>query len=75
LVDAAQVLATLKSAVTGPKRSRPLEQAFRGDTEAAGITLRKRGAKVTLEFSEKLSDTALRAAFEAYLTHRAKGKR
>lgn len=75
LVDAAQVLATLKTAATGPKRLRPLEQVFRGDTEAAGVTLRKRGAKVTLEFSEKLSDTALRAAFEAYLTNRAKGKR
>lgn len=74
-VDAAQVLATLKSAAAGPKRSRPLDQTFRGDTETAGVTVRKRGAKVTLEFSEKLPDVALRAALEAYLNHRTQGKR
>ncbi len=74
LIDAAHVLVILKTAVSGPKRSRPPEHIFRGDAEAIGVTFRKRGIKVTLEFSEKLSDTALRAAFEAYLTHRAKRK-
>lgn len=74
LIDAAHVLGTLKTAASGPKRSRPPEHIFRGDAEAIGVTLRKRGIKVTLEFSEKLSDTALRAAFEAYLTHRGKRK-
>lgn len=74
-VDAPKVLATLKSAATGPKRSRPPEHIFRGDAESTGVTLRKRGTKVLLEFSEKLSDTALRTAFEAYLAHRGKGRK
>jgi ParB family transcriptional regulator, chromosome partitioning protein len=74
LIDASLVLAALKSAAAGPKRSRPPENVFRGDAADAAITLRKRGTKVMLEFSDKLSDTTLRVAFEAYLSHRAKGK-
>ena len=74
LIDASLVLAALKSAAAGPKRSRPPENVFRGDAADAAITLRKRGTKVMLEFSDKLSDATLRVAFEAYLSHRAKGK-
>jgi ParB family chromosome partitioning protein len=74
LIDAAQVLVALKSAATGSKRSRSPAHIFRGDTETAGITLRRRGAKVTMEFGDKLPDDVLRAAFEAYLTQREKRK-
>lgn len=74
-VDGSKVLATLKSAASGPKRSRPPEHIFRADADSTGVTLRKRGTKVVLEFSEKLSDTDLRAAFEAYLAHRGKGRK
>lgn len=73
-IEGSLVLAALKSAAAGPKRSRPPENVFRGDAAEAGVTLRKRGTKVVLEFSDKLSDTTLRAAFEAYLSQRGKGK-
>ena len=69
-IDAAQVLAKLKAAVAGPKRAKPAGPVFKGPTETAGMTLKKRGAKITLEFSEKLSETALRAAFEDFMAHR-----
>lgn len=69
-IDAAQVLAKLKAAAAGPKRAKPAGQVFKGPTETAGMTLKKRGAKITLEFSEKLSETALRAAFEDFMAHR-----
>lgn len=75
LLEAAHVLASLKSAAAGPNRTRPPEHIFRGDKESSGIALRKRGPKITLEFNEKLSDTALRLAFDAYLAYRTKGKR
>jgi hypothetical protein len=39
------------------------------------VTLRKRGSKVILEFSEKLSDDELRVAFDAFLAGRPKGRR
>jgi ParB family chromosome partitioning protein len=73
-VDAGQVLARLKAAAVTPKRAAPPQAVFRGAADGAGITLRKRGTKVTLEFSDKLSDTALRAAFDAYLDQRASAK-
>lgn len=72
-VDAAQVIARLKAAALAPKRAAKPPAVFRGLAEASGLTLRKRGTKVTLEFSDNLSDTALRAAFDAYLDQRRKG--
>lgn len=74
-IEASAVLSSLRSAASGPKRTRPPEQVFRGDADSTGVTLRKRGSKVVLEFSEKLSDASLRAAFEAYLANRSTGRR
>jgi hypothetical protein len=48
---------------------------FRGAEGGSGLTLRKRGSKIMLEFSEKLSDDELRAAFDAFLVSRPKGRR
>lgn len=69
-IDAAQVLAKLRAAAAGPKRVKPAGQVFKGSAETAGMTLKKRGAKLTLEFSEKLSEAALRSAFEDFMAHR-----
>ncbi|MCY1128437.1 ParB/RepB/Spo0J family partition protein [Frigidibacter sp. RF13] len=74
-IEASTVLSFLKSAASGPKRTRPPEQIFRGDADSTGVTLRKRGSKVVLEFSDKLSDASLRAAFEAYLANRSAGRK
>jgi ParB family chromosome partitioning protein len=74
-IEASAVLSSLKSAASGPKRTRPPEQIFRGDADSIGVTLRKRGSKVVLEFSDKLSDASLRAAFEAYLANRSAGRK
>jgi ParB family chromosome partitioning protein len=74
-IEASAVLASLKSAASNKKRARPPEQIFRGDAESAGMTLRKRGSKVVLEFSDRLSDASLRAAFESYLAGRSTGRR
>lgn len=74
-IEASTVLSSLKSAASGPKRTRPPEQIFRGDADSTGVTLRKRGSKVVLEFSDKLSDASLRAAFEAYLANRSAGRK
>lgn len=71
-IEAAQVLARLKAAGTAPRRSAPPEQVFRGPSAALGVSLRKRGGKVTLEFSDRLSDADLRAAIEAYLAQRGR---
>ncbi len=71
-VEAAQVLARLKAATLAPKRIPKPAAVFGGLDEGSGITLHKRGTKVVLEFSDKLSDTALRAAFDAYLAQRGK---
>lgn len=74
-IEASAVLSSLRSAASGPRRVRPPEQVFRGDADSAGVTLRKRGSKVLLEFSEKLSDASLRAALEAYLANRSAGRK
>ena len=71
-VEAAQVLARLKAATLAPKRIPKPAAVFGGLDEGSGITLHKRGTKVVLELSDKLSDTALRAAFDAYLAQRGK---
>jgi ParB family transcriptional regulator, chromosome partitioning protein len=72
-IDATQVLAKLKAAAAGPKRVKPAGQVFKGPAETAGITLKKHGAKLTLEFSAKLSEAALRSAFEEFMAHRKEG--
>jgi ParB family chromosome partitioning protein len=74
-IEASKVLSILKSAASSPKRTRPPEQVFRGAEGGSGVTLRKRGSKVILEFSEKLSDDELRVAFDAFLAGRPKGRR
>jgi ParB family chromosome partitioning protein len=74
-VEPSKVLSVLKAAASGPKRTRPPEQVFRADTNGPGVTLRKRGSKLTLEFSDKLSDASLRAAFDAFLASRGKAKK
>jgi ParB family transcriptional regulator, chromosome partitioning protein len=74
-VEASKVLAVLKASGNAPKRTRPPEQVFRADANSSGVTLRKRGSKVTLEFSDKLSDTSLRAALDAFLASRGKSRK
>jgi ParB family chromosome partitioning protein len=66
-IGAPQVAARLKGAAQGPKPGRPAERVYRRAREESGVSVRRRGGKVTLEFNETLSVTALRAAFDQFL--------
>ena len=57
-VAAARAVARLKAAAGEPKRARSAEHVFRRAPEKSGIAMRRRGGKVTLGFSEILSDAA-----------------
>ncbi|QUS37216.1 ParB/RepB/Spo0J family partition protein [Falsirhodobacter algicola] len=69
-VPAAQVLARLKAAATGPKKARPPANLFRRNIHESGVAMYRKNGKVTLEFAESLSDEALRAAFDQFLEAR-----
>ncbi len=68
-VPAHQVMARLLAAArpTRPPR-RTSEQVYRGPGDGEGIHMKRRGTRVVLEFERGLSEAALRAALEAYLT-------
>lgn len=71
-VSAAQVCARLKAAGADQGAKRPEQKAviFRRNPAESGIAMLRRGGKVRLEFSESLSDDAVRAAFEMFLGSR-----
>ncbi|WP_199252644.1 ParB/RepB/Spo0J family partition protein [Chachezhania sediminis] len=73
-VPVARVLARLKAVATPPKARAVADKVYRGRTDENGIQMRRRGAKVTLEFHRDMSDKALRDALEAFLKDRAAGK-
>lgn len=64
-VPGPKVLARLKAAGEGPRPSRPAT-VFRRAPEESGVVMKKRGHKITLEFSDNLSEAALRAAFDQF---------
>lgn len=71
-VAAPQVLARLKAAGEGKTAAKVKDTAviFRRHPAESGVSMSKRGTKVTLEFAETLSDEALRAALEQFLSFR-----
>lgn len=74
-VPVARVLARLKAAGEVPKPARAPKakdqpQVFRRNPHETGVTLRKSGRKLTLEFQDTLSEAALRAALDAFLAQR-----
>ncbi len=68
--DGAQVLAALKAAAAAPKSKGQGGTLFRRGPGESGITVKKRGKTVTMEFDEALSRPALEAAFKNYLKAR-----
>jgi ParB family chromosome partitioning protein len=72
-VPVAQVLARLKAAAKPPKPRQAADRSFRRAEGEAGVQMRRRGSRVTLEFDRGLSDAALRAAVESFLAWRARG--
>ncbi|MEI4487453.1 ParB/RepB/Spo0J family partition protein [Frigidibacter sp. MR17.14] len=73
-VHVAKVLARLKSAWKGPKPEAGARGlVFRRSPHESGVVMRRKGKSVSLEFSDNLSEAALRAALEAYLIHRFRG--
>ena len=71
--DAGAVLARLKGAVAAPKARRAKETVYRRAREESGMTLRRKGRTLTLEFSDGLSRAALEGAFDAFLKDRFGG--
>lgn len=69
-VAAAQVMARLRAAARPPKTRKAADARFRGPGQADGVQMRRRGARITLEFDRALPDDALRAAVEAFLADR-----
>ena len=71
-VDAADVMKQLKFAAKPPvvKPKRLNERLFRRSAGEPGITMRKKGRRITLEFDNTLSDSSLRAAFDAFIKSR-----
>nr|WP_226898529.1 ParB/RepB/Spo0J family partition protein [Mangrovicoccus algicola] len=68
--DGAQVLAALKAAVRAPKPKGQGGTLYRRGPGEAGISVRKKGRSVVMEFPEGLSRAALEQAFGAYLKDR-----
>lgn len=69
-IGAAQVVARLKAAASEPKKTRPPGTIFRRTPHESGVAMHRKGGRVTLEFSETLSDEALRAAFDHFIEAR-----
>ncbi|MFK7752558.1 MAG: ParB/RepB/Spo0J family partition protein [Sedimentitalea sp.] len=68
-----QVMKRLKSAAnTSPKPPKAATHKVykRSDREQQGITIRKRGNRYLAEFDAKMSNDALRSAFESFLSQR-----
>jgi ParB family chromosome partitioning protein len=65
LVPALKVLDRLKRAGEGPRPPRTA-----GPVPVAGLTMRKRGKTVTLEFPDSLPEAELRAALDQFLAER-----
>ncbi|MEI4473951.1 ParB/RepB/Spo0J family partition protein [Frigidibacter sp. MR17.24] len=73
-VHTARVLSRLRGAWKGPKPDKGVRGlVFRRSQHESGVVMRRKGRSVTLEFSDSLSEAALRAALEAYLEHRFRG--
>jgi ParB family chromosome partitioning protein len=70
-IPAAQVMARLKAAATPPKARKAADAHYRGPGQAEGVQMRRKGQRVLLEFDRGLSDDAVRAAVEAFLSDRA----
>lgn len=72
VIAAAQVVARLKGAGEGPVAKKPAkkEVIFRRHPSESGVTMTTKAGRVTLQFAETLSDEALRAAFEQFISAR-----
>lgn len=70
VADGAQVLAALKASVKAVKPKGQGGTLYRRGPGESGITVRKRGRSITMEFSESMSRTALEEAFSQYMNER-----
>lgn len=70
--DGAQVLAVLKAAAKAPRPKQPGGTLYRRGPGESGITVRRKGKTVAMEFPDTLSRAALEAAFHQYLDDRFK---
>ncbi|MEV8468314.1 ParB/RepB/Spo0J family partition protein [Fluviibacterium sp. DFM31] len=68
--DGAQVLAALKAAVKPAKPKGQGGTLYRRGPGESGITVRKKGRSVVMEFSDSLSRNALEEAFARYMADR-----
>ena len=68
-IEAPQVVARLRGAVTGPK-AKPQTQSFGGISGGAGITARRSGRKTILEVPDSLTREGASAAFQQFLESR-----
>ena len=69
-IEADAVMRRLRAVVAPPPTRRAKGQVFRRAREESGMTLRRKGRTLTLEFSDALSRPALQGAFEAFLRAR-----
>lgn len=72
-VPPAQVMARLKAAAKPRKERRAADAVYRGDGQAHGVQVRRKGQRIVLEFDRGLSDAALLTAVDAFLRDRRKG--
>jgi hypothetical protein len=66
-------MARLRQAGKPPRPKKALGTVYRRGPGEQGITVKKAGKTVKMEFSAELSEASLRAAFESYLAARRKG--
>jgi ParB family chromosome partitioning protein len=69
-LDPVAVMARLKAAVAPRKAKAAGHKVYRRAPEETGVTARRKGRTVTLQFHDGLSRTALEAAFKLYLDDR-----
>ena len=72
-VPAHEVIRNLRAVGKGPRKRTAADRIYRRSPEESGVRMRRKGDQVTLEFPAKMSDAALRAAFDQFLADRAKG--
>ncbi|MGI3171161.1 ParB/RepB/Spo0J family partition protein [Pseudooceanicola sp. C21-150M6] len=73
-IPVARVMSRLKAAATPPRQRDVAETVYRSGPGAAGVQLRRKGNRLSLEFARDIPDADLRAAVERLLKDRASGQ-
>ncbi|OSP54594.1 ParB/RepB/Spo0J family partition protein [Pseudoruegeria sp. SK021] len=66
--DGAQVITALRAAGQGPKPGKSEGQLYRRAAGESGLTIRRKGPNIQMEFREGMSEAALKIAFDQFVS-------